>query len=257
LEINHIYNEDCIEGIKKIDFPVHLVVTSPPYNVGLGDNMIDRPAYDKHDDSMELEDYLHFIDKTFRVIYDKLDDDGRVAINIADTRCGKIPMHIYYANLMTAIGYKTYGHLVWDKDQITNKFARGSYKSPNCPAFLLSFEYILCFYKNERKRLVKGETDLTKEEFLDWTLGIWRFPPERHQRKIGHPAMFPEELPKRAIKMFTWLGDTVLDPFSGAGTTALAAKRLGRNYVGFDISKTYCDIAESRIKALDEQQEVV
>jgi site-specific DNA-methyltransferase (adenine-specific) len=135
---------------------------------------------------------------------------------------------------------------VWNKQQTSNRAAWGTYCSPLSPSFPSPFEYILIFAKETKSLQGRGETDLTAEEFKEWAYGIWTFPPETRQKKFGHPAMFPYELPKRAIKMLSWVGATVLDPFNGAGTTTLAASNLGRDAIGFDISADYCKTAINR-----------
>lgn len=102
-------------------------------------------------------------------------------------------------------------------------------------------------YKGDSwKKKEKGQNDITKEEFMAWTNGLWTFNGER-AKKIGHPAPFPVELPKRCIKLFSYVGDTVLDPFLGSGTTALAAKRVGRNCVGLELNPDFCELAKNRI----------
>jgi len=123
----------------------------------------------------------------------------------------------------------------------------GSFMSPSCPSFPTPFEHILVFAKEDKKLNRKGETDLTKEEFIDWSLALWKFPPETQMKKIGHPAMFPKELAKRCIKMFSYIDDTILDPFAGAGTTLVVAKELNRNAIGCELSEEYCKIIEDRL----------
>lgn len=247
MEINKIYNESCLTGIDKIDFPVHLVVTSPPYNVDLGKNKLNKHGYDIHNDNMTPSEYYWFISNTFKKIWNIQDDDGRVCINVGDRKNGEDALHNDIINIMHQIGYKSYTTIIWNKHQVGNRTSWGSFASPSCPSFPVPFEYILCFYKNSKKLLRKGETDIIKQEFIDWSLSLWNFPPETSMRRIGHPAMFPEELPMRLIKMFSWIGDTVLDPFSGAGTTALVAKKLNRNYIGFELSSAYVEISERRL----------
>ena len=138
--------------------------------------------------------------------------------------------------------------IIWNKNQASPRTAWGSFNSPSCPSFPTPFEYILVFAKDNKKLQWKGETDLTKEEFIDWSLALWTFAPETRQKKIGHPAMFPEELPKRLIKMFSWKGALVVDPFMGSGTTAVACVNTNRNYIGFELDKHYCEIANERIR---------
>ncbi len=106
---------------------------------------------------------------------------------------------------------------------------------------------LLIFCKNSFKLQWKGETDLTKEEFIKWAFALWEFPSETRMKEFGHPAMFPEELPKRCIKMNTYVGDIVLDPFAGAGTTCLVAEKLNRKWIGIEISPNYCEITKKRI----------
>ena len=250
MEINKIYNESCLTGIEKIDFPVHLVVTSPPYNVDLGNNKLYKNKYDEYKDNLPINEYLIFIERVFKRIYDKQLDDGRVCINIGDSKNGEIPMHSYYIQMMERVGYRAYTTIVWHKHQVGNRTSWGSFNSPSCPSFPVPFEYILCFYKNSKKLIHKGVSDLEKQEFIDWSLSLWNFPPETKQKKMGHPAMFPEELPKRLIKMFSYVGDTVLDPFSGLGTTSLVAKKLNRNYVGFEISENYTKLSTDRLNSV-------
>jgi DNA modification methylase len=105
----------------------------------------------------------------------------------------------------------------------------------------------LVFCKESKKLSYIGETDLTKEEFISWSSSLWTFAPQTNQKKIGHPAMFPIELVKRCLKMFSYRDAVVLDPFMGSGTTAVGCKLYGRHYIGFEISKKYCDIANERI----------
>ena len=250
MEINKIYNESCLTGIDRIDFPINLVITSPPYNVDLGNNKLNKRGYDIHNDSMTPSEYYWFISNTFSKIWNKQADDGRVCINVGDTKNGSGPLHVDIVNILHQIGYKSYTTIIWDKNQVGNRCSWGSFKSPSCPSFPVPFEYILCFYKNSKKLLRKGETDLEKQEFIDWSLSLWNIPPETQQKKIGHPAMFSREIPRRLIKMFSYIGDTILDPFSGAGTTAVVAKELKRNYIGFEISPKYCEISDNRLNSI-------
>lgn len=160
-----------------------------------------------------------------------------------------MPTHSDIIQFMTnELNYIYITTIVWDKSQVGSRTAWGSFKSPSCPSFPTQFEFILVFAKNDRKLQYKGETDLTKEEFIEWSLALWKFAPETRQKKIGHPAMFPEELAKRCIKMFSWKGANVLDPFSGAGTTCKVANDLNRNFIGFEISDAYCELANKRIE---------
>jgi DNA modification methylase len=249
LELNKIYNMDCVQGMKLLDdCSVDLIVTSPPYNVDLGNNKYNKNPYNLYNDNREHHDYIEWLRKIFTLTYEKLKSGGRVCINIGDGKNGAVPTHSDVIQMMCEIGYIPMSVIIWNKNTVSGRTAWGSFNSPSCPSFPRPFEYILVFAKDNKKLQWKGETDLTKEEFIDWSLAIWKFAPETRQKKIGHPAMFPEELPKRLIKMFSWKGALVVDPFMGSGTTAIACMNTNRNYIGFEISKEYCDIAEKRIK---------
>ncbi|HHV27984.1 MAG TPA: site-specific DNA-methyltransferase [Tissierellia bacterium] len=249
LEFNNIYNVPCEEGINLLEEnSVDLVVTSPPYNVDLGNNKYNKNPYDLYNDNKEHHEYISWLKEVFGNIYFKLKSGGRVCINVGDGKNGAIPTHSDIIQMMTKeLNYIPMTIILWDKCQTSNRAAWGSWLSPSSPSFPRPFEYILVFAKENKKLQYKGDTDLTREEFIEYSNGLWKFAPETRQKKIGHPAMFPEELPKRLIKMFSWTDAVVLDPFAGAGTTLKVAKELGRKYIGFDISKEYCDITEKRL----------
>lgn len=246
MQLNKIYNIDCFEGVDLLeDESVDLIITSPPYNVDLGNNKYNKNGYDLYDDNKDYRKYIDDLVILFIYLKRKLKSGGRLCINIGDGKNGAIPTHAdliwnlqqYYIPMTT---------IIWDKKSTSNRCAWGSWMSPSSPSFPKTFEYILVFAKDFTKLQYKGETDLTREEFIKWSLVPWVFPGET--KKIGHPAPFPEELPKRCIKMFSWIGATVLDPFAGSGTTLKVAKELDRNFIGFEISPEYCEIANARIK---------
>ena len=118
--------------------------------------------------------------------------------------------------------------------------------SASSPHIIAPAELIVVMYKDRWKKTYKGKSDISKDEFLEWTNGVWTFSGES-KKKIGHPAPFPVELPKRCIKLFSYKGDVVLDPFAGSGTTLLAANMLGRKVFGIEISREYCELAMKRI----------
>ena len=118
------------------------------------------------------------------------------------------------------------------------------------PYLKYTWEFIEIFDKETHKKSGKKECiDITDEEFKEWVIGRWSFPPELKMKDFGHPAMFPEELPRRIMKLFSYQGDIVLDPFNGAGTTTLVARRLKRRFIGIDVSPQYCREAYRRILA--------
>jgi site-specific DNA-methyltransferase (adenine-specific) len=230
------------------DKTVDLVVTSPPYNVNLGHNKYHKSPYDLYNDNKDHKEYISFLRKVFAKVYKKLKRGGRVCINIADARNGAVPTSSDVIQFMVDLDYIPITHIVWDKFKIGNRTSWGSWLSPSCPSFPTPFEHILVFAKETRKLTTKGITDLTRDEFIEWSLALWKFPPETNQKMIGHNAMFPEELPKRCIKMFSFKDAVVLDPFCGAGTTAVVAKKLGRKFIGIELSPKYCEIAMGRLQ---------
>ena len=245
MEFSRIICGNCIEVMDDIDKDsVDLVITSPPYNVD-NDKM---GGYDVYKDNLDHFKYIEFLEDVFRKVHGLLKVGGRVVINVGDSKNGAIPTSSDIIQFMShKLDYFPMTHIIWDKSQTVNRCAWGSWMSPSSPSFPTPFEHILVFAKGNRKLQYKGKTDLTRDEFIKWSLSIWKFAPEKHQKKIGHPAMFPEELPRRCIKLFSYIGATVLDPFVGAGTTAVSAKNLERNFIGIDISQKYCDITKNRL----------
>jgi len=244
-----LYNgkaEDVIPQLKDDD--IDLVVTSPPYNVDLGNNKFNESPYDLYNDNKDHADYIAWLKDLFEKLYPKLKSGGRVCINIGDGQNGRVPTHADIIHFMTKqLNYIPMANIIWNKSQIGNRFAWGSYMSPSCPSFPKPFEYIMVFAKDNIKLQRAGETDLLPDEFKKWAFSMWNITGETQMKKIGHPAMFPVELPYRLIKMLSWTDATVLDIFNGAGTTGVACEMLGRKYIGIEMSKQYCDITADRL----------
>ncbi|MEW5829029.1 MAG: site-specific DNA-methyltransferase [Chloroflexota bacterium] len=219
------------------DNSVALAFTSPPYNVGKD-----------YDGDMSLEDYLGLIRRVGQEVYRVLKPGGRYVVNIANLgRKPYIPLHAYFYGVHGQAGFLPMGEIIWQKGRgASGSCAWGSWMSAKAPRLRDLHEYLLVFAKGGFSRPDKGESDISSEEFMAATLSIWEIPPES-AKKVGHPAPFPVALAERVIRLYSYVGDVVLDPFSGSGTTSLAARGLGRRYVGFDISPEYTALAERRL----------
>lgn len=247
MDVNSINLVDCQVAVPQLpDNFINLVVTSPPYNLGSVAKK-KKIIYNSYDDDKNFGDYIEWLEEIFGSLLSKMTEDGRVCINIGDQKNGSIPTHFFITEMMLGIGYKLFTTIIWNKSQVSNRTSWGSWLSPSHPSFPTPFEYILVFYNKNPKLIHKGETDLTREEFIKWSLALWDFPPETKMKNFGHPAMFPEELPKRLIKMLSYPGDIVLDPFAGCSTTLKVAKDLKRKYIGFENDELYYRVSISRL----------
>ncbi len=227
------------------DCSVHLMVTSPPYNV-----------QKDYDEDLSLEEYRNLLKNVFRETHRVLVTGGRACINIANLgRKPYIPLHSYIIADMLDIGYLMRGEIIWNKSSSASpSTAWGSWMSASNPVLRDIHEYILVFSKDSfSRKKEKRVSTISREEFIAWTKSVWEFPAVS-AKKIGHPAPFPEELPHRLIQLYTFEGDTVLDPFCGSGTTCLSAFKNRRNYVGYDIDPAYVDLSENRIRKSDPDQ---
>ncbi len=237
----------CASSEKMSEIPdssIHLMVTSPPYN-----------AKKEYDDDLSLDEYRELLRAVFAETYNKLVTGGRVCINIANLgRKPYIPLHSHIIEDMLEIGYYMRGEIIWDKAASAgSSTAWGSWLSAANPVLRDVHEYILVFSKGSFSRKRNGkENTICKEDFLEWTKSVWTFPSVSAKR-IGHPAPFPEELPHRLIQLYTFVGDVVLDPFCGSGTTCLSAVKLDRHYIGYDIEEKYIDLAIHRINQYTNQ----
>lgn len=239
---------DAREVLRKLpDKCVHLMVTSPPYNVGK-----------EYDENLTLNEYLDFIEDVTREVYRVLVFGGRVCFNVANLgRKPYIPLHAYLIERFEKIGFLMRGEIIWYKgDAIAgSSTAWGSWQSAVNPILRDVHEYIIVLSKGDfsrKKSNVKKDT-ITRDEFVEFTKSVWKFPPESAKR-VGHPAPFPVELPYRCIQLYTFEGDIVLDPFVGVGTTCIAAIISRRHFIGIDIEPEYVRKAEKRINRLIKQQ---
>ncbi len=219
------------------DNSIALAFTSPPYCVG--------KAYDK---DVSLKEHLTLIANVGHEVFRCLIPGGRYVINVVGVgRKPYIPMQALFQFLHCEIGFLPAGEIIWEKGQRTASCAWGSWCSAKAPRLRDIHEYLLVFVKDFFSRPDKGVSDINKENFITNTLSVWKVKPES-ARRIGHPAPFPLELAKRVISLYSYVGDAVLDPFAGSGTTLVAAKEMGRTYVGYEIEPKYCEIARERLE---------
>ena len=222
------------------DGSVHLMVTSPPYNVGK-----------EYDADLSLEDYLAFLERVWAETRRVLVPGGRMCINVANLgRKPYIPLHAFIAEQAIRLGFLMRGEIIWNKAASASpSTAWGSWKSASNPTLRDVHEYILVFCKDSFKRSNPQErpSTISRDEFLEYNKSVWNFKAES-ARKIGHPAPFPLELPRRLIQLYTFEAEVVLDPFMGSGQTAIAAVKSGRHFIGYEIDQKYVDLATLRIQ---------
>jgi site-specific DNA-methyltransferase (adenine-specific) len=223
------------------DCSVHLMVTSPPYNVGK-----------EYDADLSLEEYLAFLQRVWKETLRVLVPGGRMCINVANLgRKPYIPLHSFLIADLLDLGFLMRGEIIWNKaGSASPSTAWGSWKSAANPTLRDVHEYILVFSKGafKRENPAGRPSTITRDEFLEYNKSVWTFPAEP-ARKVGHPAPFPVELPRRLIQLYTFEGELVLDPFMGSGQTAIAALKCKRHYVGYEIDREYVDLAGKRIQA--------
>lgn len=237
-----LYNNDYTKvDLSEYRGKVNLLITSPPYNLSI--------EYGKHNDSLEYKDYLSFTEEWLRKSYELLADDGRVCINIPldKNKNGLKPVYADFVETAQKIGFKYHSTIVWNEQNVSRRTAWGSWLSASAPYVIAPVEMIVVMYKKQWKRLKKGESTIKRDEFIEWTNGVWTFSGESKKR-IGHPAPFPIELPKRCMRLFSYKDDLILDPFTGSGTTLISALKEGRKAIGAEIDNDYVNLSIKRLK---------
>jgi site-specific DNA-methyltransferase (adenine-specific) len=235
-----IINDDFLKTELIEPETVNLIVTSPPYNVDI--------RYNSFKDDIPYDEYLEFTARWLEKAYILSKPDGRLCLNIPLDK-NKGGQQSVYADIITIakkVGWKYNSTIIWNEGNISRRTAWGSWLSASAPYVIAPVEVIAILYKKEWHRSKRGKSDISKKEFMEWTSGVWNFPGESKKR-VGHPAPFPLELPKRCIKLFSFVGDVVLDPFLGSGTTLVACAKLGRKGIGVEIDRNYCEIAKQRL----------
>jgi site-specific DNA-methyltransferase (adenine-specific) len=236
-----IYNTDILKTECIKEDSIDLIVTSPPYNVDI--------RYNSYDDTIPYDIYLEFTQKWLEKVYILLRDDGRFCLNIPldKNKGGQQSVCADITTIAKQVGFKYHSTIIWNEQNISRRTAWGSWLSATAPYVIAPVEAIVILYKKRWKKMSgTRKSDITRKEFMEWTNGVWNFMGESKKR-VGHPAPFPVELPKRCIKLFTFFDDTVLDPFVGSGSTLLACLQTGRKGIGIDIDKKYCELAKHRL----------
>ena len=235
--VNVIHRSDSRSMQELPNESVHLMITSPPYNVGK-----------EYDADLSLSEYKGLISGVMQETYRVLVEGGRACINIANVgRTPYIPLHAHLIEISHDCGFFMRGEIIWDKGASAGtSCAWGSWKSSSNPVLRDVHEYILVFCKKTFARRPIRQDSIGRDDFLECTKSIWRFP-AASAKKSNHPAPFPLELPLRLIHLYSFVGDIVLDPFLGSGTTAEAALRSDRKYVGYEISEEYVSSARERM----------
>ena len=240
--VNSIVCGDSEQVLMQLpDNCIDMVFTSPPYNFGLD--------YDAEADDHRWPDYFDRLFSIFEQCVRVLKYGGRIIVNVQPLYSDYIPSHHMISNFFLGKKLIWKGEIVWEKNNYNCKYtAWGSWRSPSNPYLKYSWEFIEIYCKGDlKKEGNRLDADIAADEFKKWVYGKWSIAPERRMKEYGHPAMFPEALADRVIRLFSFRNDVVLDPFVGAGTTCIAAKRSGRRYLGIDIVEKYCATATSRL----------
>ena len=243
--VDRIIQGDSADVLARLpDNCIDLVFTSPPYNFGL--------EYGASPDDYAWDNYFAELFAIFDQCIRVLKPGGRIAVNVQPLFSDYIPSHHIISSHFLRRKLIWKGEILWEKNNYNCKYtAWGSWKSPSSPYLKYTWEFIEVFCKGSLKMAGKAEdADINEEEFKTWVNAKWSIAPERNMAHYKHPAMFPEELANRVIKLFSFQGATVLDPFAGAGTTAVSAKKHGRRYLCIDISPEYCATARERLNEI-------
>jgi site-specific DNA-methyltransferase (adenine-specific) len=268
--VGRVINGDCREVMGQMPFSsVDLIVTSPPYGVGI--------AYDVHNDDMLIDEYLKFTEEWLTKAYEVLKDDGRIALNIPyevnrQDKGGRVFIVSEIWQIMKKIGYKFYGvvDLEEESPHRSRTTAWGSWMSPSAPYIYNPKECVVLAYKKTHIKKIKGQPqwigeaaqvpdpkdpalfrnktvylDEDKREFIDLVFGQWKYFADT---KTMTKATFSMDIPTKAIKILSYKNDVILDPFAGSGTSLVAAEILERRWIGVELSPNYCEVANNRVK---------
>lgn len=255
VQLDTVHHGDAKSMWHLPDNTVGFAFTSPPYFVG---KEYELDAVDGA--PRTFGEYLEMLDSVISECQRVLEPGGRIAINVANL--GRTPYRSLSAlttDILERRGFLIRGEIIWRKSKSAGgSCAWGSFNSAASPTIRDTTERIIvaskdrfdrCLTRKQRQTLgLPYQDTITRDEFQEATTDVWEIPPESATR-VGHPAPFPVALAQRAIEMYSYKGDIVLDPFMGSGTTAIAAIRSGRHYVGYDHVAGYVDLADTRIAA--------
>lgn len=236
-----LYNNNILESNFEQN-TIDLVITSPPYNLDI--------QYDNYKDKLNPLDYFEFTEYYLELLYGWLRDDGRLCLNLPldTTRPTNMSLYATITNLAIEIGFKYQSTIIWHKPAVNFKTAWGSFQSASAPHVICPDELILVMCKNTWKKTSGSRiNDIKKDEFIQWSTGFWTINTGSISRNKNHPVAFPLELPTRLMKMFSYVDDTVIDPFCGSGTTLVACSNNNRKGIGVEISSEYCEIIKKRL----------
>lgn len=238
---NQIICADNLAFLKSLpDECIDMVCTSPPYNFGISYSSTD----DSLDWSLYFEQLFAVLDECVRV----LKQGGRILINIMPCTTKQVPTHYRITDYLMQKGMIWKAEIIWNKNHHNSRVALGSWASPSNPYIKYTHEFIEVFCKGTaRKKGSRDDIDLTADEYIEWTRSVWNITPETHMKTWQHPAMFPKALVRRMLKLFSYQGDVILDPYNGVGTTTTVAQELKRQFIGVDISESYCETARKRL----------
>lgn len=237
--VERIIVQDALnKGVE--DDSVDLIVTSPPYNLGID--------YENYTDDGPYEEYLQRVEKFLGMFYRVLRDDGRFCIVVPQriSKGGIHPIESDYIKTLQKVGLKYQTSIIWYKGDCT-KLLGGPQFSAEQPYIRDNTEAIIVGYKKRWKKFRKGESDMTRQEYREISKNIWTIAPAK-KSKTKHPAAFPDKLAERCIKLFSYTKDTIYDPFSGSGTTCLMAEKLNRRWIGTDIGQGYVSASRKKMK---------
>lgn len=260
MKTDHIIINGDSRKMKELeDESLHLVVTSPPYW-----QLKDYGSENQVGYNDSYENYINNLNLVWSQAHRILHKGCRLCVNIGDQfaravyygRYKVIPIRTEIIKFCESTGFDYMGAIIWQKKTTTNTTGgaslMGSYPTPRNGIISIDYEFILLFKKLGQPippdKELKEQSKMTKDEWKTYFSGHWNF---GGAKQNGHIAMFPEELPKRLIKMFSFVGDTVLDPFLGSGTTTLAAKNLGRNSIGYEVNSEFIPFIKDKLSVDD------